>query len=59
MYVLRETTQLSQKAIGAEFSGRDHTTVIYAVDTVKKSLVDDKQRKRVIADIIKNIRATW
>jgi len=56
MYILRETTQLSQKAIGAEFSGRDHTTVIYAISTVKDLMATDQHKKRLIQDIIKNIR---
>ena len=56
MYILRETTQLSQKAIGAEFNGKDHTTVIYAVSTVKKLMSEDQHKKRLISDIIKNIR---
>lgn len=56
MYILRETTQLSQKAIGAEFSGRDHTTVIYAISTVKDLMAADQHKKRLIQDIIKNIR---
>ena len=56
MYILRETTQLSQKSIGAEFSGRDHTTVIYAISTVKDLIATDQHKKRLITDIIKNIR---
>jgi len=56
MYILRETTQLSQKSIGAEFNGRDHTTVIYAISTVKDLMASDLHKKRLITDIIKNIR---
>ena len=56
MYVLRETTQLSQKAIGAEFSGRDHTTVIHSINAAKDILAKDQHKKRLITDIINNIR---
>ena len=30
MYVIREITQMSMAAIGKEFGGRDHSTVVYA-----------------------------
>ena len=56
MYIMRETTQLSQKAIGSEFNGKDHTTVIYAITTVKKIMKEDQHKKRLITDIIMNIR---
>ncbi len=56
MYVLRETTQLSQKAIGAEFSGKDHTTVIYSISQVNKMMSEDQHKRRLISDLIKNIR---
>ena len=56
MYVMRETTQLSQKAIGAEFGGRDHTTVLHSVTSVKDLMAKDQVNKHLILDIIKNIR---
>ena len=56
MYVMRETTQLSQKAIGAEFGGRDHTTVLHSVSSVKDLMAKDQVKKHLILDIIKNIR---
>ena len=31
VYVVREITQLSMTTIGEEFGGRDHSTVVYAV----------------------------
>ena len=57
MYIMRETTQLSQKAIGSEFNGKDHTTVIYAITTVKRIMKEDQHKKRLITDIIMNIRS--
>ncbi len=56
IYVLRETTQLSQKAIGAEFSGRDHTTVIHSINSVKDMIEKDQYKRRLITDIISNVR---
>jgi len=36
MYLARELTDMSLPRIGAEFGGRDHTTVIHANDKIKK-----------------------
>ena len=58
MYIMRETTQLSQSAIGAEFSGRDHTTVIFALSKVRDLMQADPHKKRLISDIINNIRGS-
>ncbi len=44
MYVFREMTDLSYPAIAREFGGRDHTTVIHAVDKVQRMM---KERKLV------------
>jgi chromosomal replication initiator protein len=42
MYFCRELTHLSLKDIGAAFGGKDHTTVIYALNRVEERLgVDD------------------
>ena len=43
MYLCRELTDLSLPKIGKEFGGRDHTTVIHAVDKVKTLMRSDKQ----------------
>lgn len=58
MYILSETTQLTQKSIGSEFSGKDHTTVIYALSRVKELMAKDIHKKRLITDIINNIRGS-
>ncbi|MBQ6265438.1 MAG: chromosomal replication initiator protein DnaA [Clostridia bacterium] len=55
MYIIRETTGLSLEDIGEEFSGRDHTTVMHALDTVKKGLDTDASLQSAINDIKKNI----
>ena len=43
MFLCRELTDLSLPKIGREFGGRDHTTVIHAVDKVKTLMQSDKQ----------------
>ncbi|MSO44319.1 MAG: chromosomal replication initiator protein DnaA [Thermoleophilia bacterium] len=40
MYLAREMTDASLPAIGRAFGGRDHTTVIYAVQKIAKQLAD-------------------
>ena len=40
MYLCRELTDASLPAIGRAFGGRDHTTVIYAVQKVTRQLAD-------------------
>lgn len=41
MYLARSLTDNSLKAIGAEFGGRDHSTVIHACDLVAKRMSSD------------------
>ena len=46
MYVFRQMTDFSYPAIGREFGGRDHTTVIHAVDKITRLM----KEKRTIFD---------
>lgn len=45
MYVIREITQMSMAAIGNEFGGRDHSTVVYATSQVVKNMKQDTKYK--------------
>lgn len=56
MYVVREVTQLPLVSIGEEFGGRDHSTIVYALQQVEKNLAKDPKTKAMVHDIIKNIR---
>ncbi len=56
MYVVSETTGLSKEAIGREFSGRDHSTVIYNLQEIKKMLEIDRTLEATVSDIMKNIQ---
>jgi chromosomal replication initiator protein len=48
MYLIRELLDLSLVEIGALFGGRDHSTVIHAVNKVEEDLArDDTFRARV------------
>ena len=55
MYIARETTELSYKAIGESF-GKDHTTVLYNVNKIDKFLKDKPYEKELVDDIIKNLK---
>ncbi|MDF1494733.1 chromosomal replication initiator protein DnaA [Caproiciproducens sp. CPB-2] len=56
IYVVREITQLPMTSIGEEFGGRDHSTVVYAIQQVEKGIKRDPKIKATVEDIIKNIR---
>lgn len=56
MYISRETTDLSFKAIGESF-GKDHTTVLYNVKKIDDFLKDRPYQKELVDDIIKNLRS--
>ncbi|OQA66430.1 MAG: Chromosomal replication initiator protein DnaA [Firmicutes bacterium ADurb.Bin262] len=56
MYVVSEVTGLTQEAIGREFSGRHHTTVIYALREIKDKIDRDPSLKATVNDIIKNVQ---
>ena len=56
MYIARETTNLSYKAIGESF-GKDHTTVLYNVNHIENFLKDKPYERELVKDIIKNLTA--
>ena len=43
MYIFRELTELSYPAIAKEFGGRDHTTVIHAVDKISQLMAERRE----------------
>lgn len=56
MYIVREITQMPLSEIGKEFNGRDHATVVYAIQKVENMMKKDSSQKDIIGDIVKNIR---
>ena len=56
IYVIQEVTGLPYESIGQEFNGRDHSTVVYAIKSVKEEMEHDSGFKSIVEDIIKNIK---
>ena len=56
MYVFRELTDFSYPAIAREFGGRDHTTVIHAVEKVSGLMKERRQIYDQVTELIFNIK---
>jgi chromosomal replication initiator protein len=56
MYVFRELTDFSYPAIAREFGGRDHTTVIHAVEKVSRLMKERRQVYDQVTALISTIR---
>lgn len=56
MYVIKDITQMSMAAIGDEFGGRDHSTVVYAISQTERAMKMDSRLRETIEDITKNVR---
>ncbi|MDX1909587.1 MAG: chromosomal replication initiator protein DnaA [Bacteroidia bacterium] len=55
MFFAKELTQHSLKTIGLHFGGRDHSTVIHALQTVNDLISTDKTFKTCVTEIRKRI----
>lgn len=53
MYFAKEYTGFSLKSIGYHFGGRDHSTVIHAIQTVNDMMSEKKELKMYIDDLRK------
>ncbi len=56
MYLCRELTDLSLPKIGRAFGGRDHTTVMHALDRVKSLMIKDKATFDQVTALSQNLR---
>jgi chromosomal replication initiator protein len=56
MYVFRELTDFSYPAIAREFGGRDHTTVIHAVEKISGLMKERRQTYDQVTELIHNIK---
>ena len=57
MYLIRSMTNLSLDDIGREFGNRDHTTVLYSIDKVEKTMKKDSAFAETVKEIKTNINA--
>ena len=56
MYVFRELTDLSYPAIARLFGGRDHTTVIHAVEKIQRLMAERKQIYDQVHDLRQRLK---
>jgi chromosomal replication initiator protein len=54
MYVMRELTELSYPSIGEQFGGRDHTTVLHAVNKIGEEM----KEKRSVYEQVTMLRSS-
>jgi chromosomal replication initiator protein len=57
MYVHRELTDLSYPAIAREFGGRDHTTVMHAVEKISRLMKERRQIYDQVSELIRRIKS--
>jgi chromosomal replication initiator protein len=55
IFVVHKITGLSYVEIGKEFGGRDHSTVVYAVNKVKDIIAKDTAYRNTVEDLIRNV----
>ncbi len=58
MFVFRDLTELSYPAIAREFGGRDHTTVIHAVEKIGALMKERRQIYDQVTELIQAIRSS-
>ena len=56
MYIFRELTDLSYPSIAREFGGRDHTTVIHAVEKIKGLMAERREIYDQVTALISALR---
>ena len=57
MYLARELTDLTLADIGAHFGGRDHTTVIYAIERVEERIKKEPGIGQLVEELKRESRA--
>ncbi len=57
MWLARRLTDHSLVEIGGYFGGRDHTTVLYALEKIDRGCLLDKQLKELLDSMVREIRA--
>jgi len=56
MYISKELTQLSLPEIGAQFGGRDHTTILYAHRKIEKKCQDEPMFQDEVEQLLSGLR---
>ncbi|MBI2878949.1 MAG: chromosomal replication initiator protein DnaA, partial [Candidatus Rokubacteria bacterium] len=56
MYLVRQLTHASLAEIGQNFGGKDHTTVLYAVEKIQGVLQEDPKFRRTVDQLIHSLR---
>ena len=57
MYLIRDMFDVSLKKIGDMFGGKDHTTVMSAIQKVDKELKTDESLQQAVEDLRKRLKA--
>jgi chromosomal replication initiator protein len=55
MYLARQLTHASLSEVGRAFGGKDHTTVLHAVDKIQTLLQDDPKLRKAVDGLIQGI----
>jgi chromosomal replication initiator protein len=56
MFLARELTDASLPKIGEEFGGRDHTTVMHAVEKIRAAANKEKEIAEAVQDIKERLK---
>jgi chromosomal replication initiator protein len=56
MYLARKITRHSLEEIGGFFGGRDHSTVVYAVDKVDQRMREDEGFRQLVASFLDRLQ---
>jgi chromosomal replication initiator protein len=57
MYLIRDMLDVSLKKIGDMFGGKDHTTVMSAIQKVDKELKTDESLQQAVEELRKRLKA--
>ena len=57
MYLSRELTDNSLPKIGKEFGGKDHTTVLHAIDKIEKQVQEDARLQSDLTNLKNDLQA--
>lgn len=55
MYLCRDIMGISLPKIGEEFGGRDHTTVIHAIQKIEEDIQSNTETRRTVEELKRNI----